>query len=77
MPLTQLTCEGPQPVHLDVVLQAAPRAQKGAGGGQGRVEEGSRGRRSCMGRKAGLSASSRVPTHRLLPRHPNLPFTPK
>lgn len=47
-----LTCEGPQPVHPGVVPKAAPRAVKGDGGGQGRVEEGPCVWSSCMGREA-------------------------
>lgn len=49
-----LTCQGPQPVNLDVIPKVAPRAVEG-GDGQGRVEERPRERSGCGGREARLS----------------------
>lgn len=60
-PWEGLTCEGPQPVNLDVVPEAAPRALEGDGCGQGRVEESPREWSSCVGRETG----PRVPQHPL------------
>lgn len=52
-----LTCEGPQPVNLDVVPKAAPQTAEGGGCGQGRVEEGPCEGASCVGREGWPSAS--------------------
>lgn len=60
-PWEVLTCEGPEPVNLDVVPEAAPRAVEGAGRGQGRVEEGSCEWSSWVGRET----RPRVPVHPL------------
>lgn len=71
LPPGHLTCEGPQPVHLDVVPQAAPRTGESGGHGQGRVEESPCGHHGCMGRKQGRHQPQSSPGDRHLRLQPH------